>query len=214
MVPSKWPRSPSHGKSRQFCGSLRNCGRSHHQRLRKTFDGHAFKANKAEECVPCQGKSPDETSNVVRTVWMPEPSTPRRPASRQSRRSRPSTPIRGSSGESRIRLGRKLLSSARTTPSWASRSVLSFFANWMLGGSPCPVSLPDSVPEGLLTPNVGNRSRGGFPPHVCAAICEIGARPDVPRIQERRRFSAKLRRLSASVGSHYAPGQPHPVLLF
>src|SRR5262249_9824639 len=40
-------------------------------------------------------------------------------------------------------------------PGWASRDVLSFFANWMPGGSPCPVSLSNSVPEGLLTPNVG-----------------------------------------------------------
>src|SRR6516165_8831981 len=33
-----------------------------------------------------------------------------------------------------VRLGRKLRSSARTTPSWASRNLLSFFANWMPGG--------------------------------------------------------------------------------
>ena len=32
------------------------------------------------------------------------------------------------------RLGRKLRSSARTTPSWVSRNLLSFFANWMPGG--------------------------------------------------------------------------------
>jgi Transposase DDE domain group 1 len=57
MSPSKWPRSPSHGKcSRRICGSSRNCGRSHHQRWRKTFDGHAFKSNKSEECVPTSGK--------------------------------------------------------------------------------------------------------------------------------------------------------------
>ena len=33
MLSSRWPRSPSHGKcSKRFCGSSRNCGRSHHQR--------------------------------------------------------------------------------------------------------------------------------------------------------------------------------------
>ena len=32
MSPSKWPRSPSHGKcSRRFCGPSQNRGRSHHQ---------------------------------------------------------------------------------------------------------------------------------------------------------------------------------------
>jgi hypothetical protein len=43
-------------KAALFCGSSRNCGRSHHQRWRKTFDGHAFKSNKPEECVPMSGK--------------------------------------------------------------------------------------------------------------------------------------------------------------
>ena len=32
------------------------------------------------------------------------------------------------------RLGRKLRSSARTVPTWASRNLLSFFANWMPSG--------------------------------------------------------------------------------
>jgi hypothetical protein len=31
--PSRWPRSPSHGKcSKRYCGSSRSYGRSHHQR--------------------------------------------------------------------------------------------------------------------------------------------------------------------------------------
>jgi hypothetical protein len=53
MLSSRWPRSPSHGKcSRRFCGSSRNCGRSHHQRRREAFDGYAFKSSKWEECAP------------------------------------------------------------------------------------------------------------------------------------------------------------------
>src|SRR5262245_26561546 len=52
MSPSKWPRSPSHGKcSKRFCGSSRNCGRSRHQRQHEAFDCHAFKRNRQEECV-------------------------------------------------------------------------------------------------------------------------------------------------------------------
>src|SRR6516162_1048621 len=71
MSPSKWPRPPSHGKcSRRFCGSSQNCGRSRHQRWRKTFDGRAFKANKPEECVPYVRKNRQmRPSNAVRTVW-------------------------------------------------------------------------------------------------------------------------------------------------
>src|SRR5262249_32453746 len=52
MSPSRWPRSPSHGKcSKRFCGSSRNCGRCHHQRQHETFDSHAFKSNRRNECV-------------------------------------------------------------------------------------------------------------------------------------------------------------------
>src|SRR5262249_21666811 len=52
MSPSKWPRSPSHGKcSKRFCGSSRNYGRSHHPRQHEAFDCHAFKSNRQEECV-------------------------------------------------------------------------------------------------------------------------------------------------------------------
>jgi hypothetical protein len=35
----------------EFCGSSRNCGRSHHQRQHETFDTHAFKSNRRNECV-------------------------------------------------------------------------------------------------------------------------------------------------------------------
>src|SRR6516162_1976725 len=52
MSSSRWLRSPSHGKcSRRFCGSSRNCGRSHHQRQHETFDSHAFKSNRRNEFV-------------------------------------------------------------------------------------------------------------------------------------------------------------------
>src|SRR5262249_32580710 len=37
--------------SRRFCGSSRNCGRSHHQRQHETFYTHAFKSNRRNECV-------------------------------------------------------------------------------------------------------------------------------------------------------------------
>jgi hypothetical protein len=58
MSPSRWPKSPSHGTcSRRFCGSSRNCGGSHHQRQRETFDGHASKGNRREECVRMPGKT-------------------------------------------------------------------------------------------------------------------------------------------------------------
>src|SRR5262249_53674595 len=49
MSPSRWPRSPSHGKcSRKFCALSRNCGLSHHQRQHETFDSHAFKSKPRE----------------------------------------------------------------------------------------------------------------------------------------------------------------------
>jgi hypothetical protein len=57
MLSSRWPRSPSLGKcSRRFCGSSRNCGRSHHQRQRETFDVMQFKSNRQKECVQMPGK--------------------------------------------------------------------------------------------------------------------------------------------------------------
>src|SRR5262245_49880112 len=62
MSSSRWPRSPSHGKcSRRFCGSSRNCGRSHHQRRREAFDGYAFRATDRRSASKCQGKWPDQT---------------------------------------------------------------------------------------------------------------------------------------------------------
>ena len=55
MSPSRWPKSPSHGKySRRFYGSSRNYGRS--QRQPETFEGHAFKSNRRQECVRMPGK--------------------------------------------------------------------------------------------------------------------------------------------------------------
>src|SRR5262249_34636420 len=57
MLSSRWPRSPSHGQcSKRYCGSSRSYGRSHHQRQRETFDGHAFKSNRQKECVQMPGK--------------------------------------------------------------------------------------------------------------------------------------------------------------
>src|SRR6516164_9193912 len=52
MSPSRWPRSPSHGKcSKRFCSSSRSYGRSHRPRQHEAFDCHAFKRNRQEECV-------------------------------------------------------------------------------------------------------------------------------------------------------------------
>src|SRR5262249_56859039 len=59
-------------RSKGFCRSSRNCGRSHHQRQHETFDSHAFKSNRQASCprktilggarsyihVPCHGHSP------------------------------------------------------------------------------------------------------------------------------------------------------------
>src|SRR6516162_7872059 len=71
MSPSRWPRSRSHGKcSRRYCGSLRNCGRSHHQRQRETFDGHAFKNNRQQECAQMPRENGQiRHSNAARTAW-------------------------------------------------------------------------------------------------------------------------------------------------
>src|SRR5262249_9037383 len=37
-------------RSKGFCRSSRNCGRSHHQRQHETFDSHAFKSNRQASC--------------------------------------------------------------------------------------------------------------------------------------------------------------------
>jgi hypothetical protein len=52
-----------------LCGSSQNCGRSHHQRQYETFDGHAFKSNRRQECVRVPGKRPDQSSNAIRDAW-------------------------------------------------------------------------------------------------------------------------------------------------
>src|SRR5262245_33390872 len=74
MSPSRWPRSRSHGKcSSRYCGSLRNCGRSHHQRQRETFDGHAFKSNRRQECAQMPRENGQiRHSNAARTAWNAE----------------------------------------------------------------------------------------------------------------------------------------------
>src|SRR5215813_5900049 len=65
MSPSRWARSPSHGKcSKRFCGSSRNCGRSHHQRQHETFDSHAFKSDRRNECV----RTPRKTARSHRPL--------------------------------------------------------------------------------------------------------------------------------------------------
>src|SRR2546429_7515520 len=62
MLSSRWPRSPSHGKcSKRFWGSSRNCGRSHHQRQRETFDIMHSRATDRRSASKCQGKWPDQT---------------------------------------------------------------------------------------------------------------------------------------------------------
>jgi hypothetical protein len=60
-----------HGKcSRRYCGSLRNCGHSHHQRQRKTFDGHAIKSNRRQECARMPGEIGQiRHSNAARPAW-------------------------------------------------------------------------------------------------------------------------------------------------
>jgi hypothetical protein len=59
----RWPRSPSHGKcSKRYCGSSRNCGRSRHLRQHETFDVHAFKGNRREECAQSPENWPDQVA--------------------------------------------------------------------------------------------------------------------------------------------------------
>src|SRR6516164_4234722 len=70
MSSSKWRRSLSHDKcSRRFCGSSRNCGRSHHQRHHEAFDCHASKSNRQEECVQMPVKiAGSDCSTIVRAA--------------------------------------------------------------------------------------------------------------------------------------------------
>jgi hypothetical protein len=57
-LPSRWPRSPSHGKcSRRVYASSQNYGHSLHQRQRETFDNHVFKGKRQEECVQMPEKT-------------------------------------------------------------------------------------------------------------------------------------------------------------
>src|SRR5215472_17557968 len=61
MSPSRWPRSPSHGKcSKRFCGSSRNCGRSHHQRQHGRSTVMRSRATDGMSASECQGKRPDQ----------------------------------------------------------------------------------------------------------------------------------------------------------
>jgi hypothetical protein len=72
-------RSPSHGKcSKRFCGSLRNCGRSHHQRQHETLDGQAFNSIRREECAKLPGKTARSgcPTALSRVDWWQQ-STPR-----------------------------------------------------------------------------------------------------------------------------------------
>jgi Transposase DDE domain group 1 len=56
--PSRWLRSPSHGKcSRRFCGSLPNYGHSRRLHRHEVFVGYAFKSNRREECVQMPAKN-------------------------------------------------------------------------------------------------------------------------------------------------------------
>src|SRR6516162_6182358 len=77
MLSSRWPRSPSHDKcSKRFCGSSRNCGRSHHQRQHEMFDSHAFKSNRRNECVRMPRKTARSGSQIpLGRSGMSEPST-------------------------------------------------------------------------------------------------------------------------------------------
>src|SRR6266567_268452 len=106
MSPSRWPRSPSHGKcSKRFCGSSRSYGRSHHPRQHEAFDCHAFKRNRQEECVQMPVK-------IARSAPRPSFGLPELlvaiHSSRQScckaGKARIFTPVRESSEESRANI--------------------------------------------------------------------------------------------------------------
>jgi hypothetical protein len=105
-------------------------------------------------------------SNAVRQSGMPEPSTPRIWASGQSRKSLPSTPVRGSSGESRIQraryvshcaVGQETAFFCQNDAKLGEQKPAFFFRQLDARRAPCPVSSPNNVPEGLSTPNLGNR---------------------------------------------------------
>src|SRR5215813_13117697 len=104
MLSSRWPRSPSHGKcSKRFCGSSRNCGRSHHQRQRETFDVMHSRAADSRSASKCQGKWPDQT--LEQAFGLPEVlvavSTSRLSCKRAGK-TRTLIPVWDSSGESRF----------------------------------------------------------------------------------------------------------------
>src|SRR5262245_38973252 len=105
MLSSRWPRSPSHGKcSGIFCGSSRSYGRSHHPRQRETFDCHAFKRNRQEECVQMPVKiarSTPRPSFGLRELLVASHIS--RLASRDAAKSLLSTLVSESSGECRFR---------------------------------------------------------------------------------------------------------------
>src|SRR5262249_7603 len=105
MSSSRWPRSPSHGKcSRRFCGSSRNCGRSHHQGLHETFDVMHSRAIDGMSAPKCQGKWPDQT--LDQAFGLPEVlvavSTSRLSCKRAGK-ARTLMPVWDSSGEARLR---------------------------------------------------------------------------------------------------------------
>src|SRR6266446_4030857 len=93
--------------SKRFCGSSRSYGRSHHPRQHEAFDCHAFKRNRQEECVQMPVK-------IARSAPRPSFGLPELlvaiHTSRQScckaGKARIFTPVRESSGESRIIMGR------------------------------------------------------------------------------------------------------------
>ena len=93
-----------HGKcSRRFCGSSRNCGRSHHQRQHETFDSHAFKSNRRNECVRMPRKTARSGSQTpLGRRECREPSTLSHLGFQPVQKRLPSTSVQGSSGESRF----------------------------------------------------------------------------------------------------------------
>ena len=67
--PSGWPRSLSPSKcSRRYCGSSRNCGRTHRLRQHKTAVSHAFSSNRRKDCVqmPSRTTSSDTQPHLGR----------------------------------------------------------------------------------------------------------------------------------------------------
>ena len=60
--PSGWPRSLSPSKcSRRYCGSSRNCGRTHRLRQHKTAVSHAFSSNRRRILSECRAERPVQT---------------------------------------------------------------------------------------------------------------------------------------------------------